>query len=88
MNSAECVHDLTIYVRVRVTDPAAVLANECACDARVGPDGELSIYLPGTIEEAVVAIFTCWLDRMFESTSGLQVIDHSEQLAGWDRERR
>jgi hypothetical protein len=25
---------------------------------------------------------------MFESISGLQVIDHSEHLAGWERDRR
>ena len=88
MNSLNCVHDMTIHVRVRVTDPAAVLANICACDTRVGPDGEISVYLPSTVEEAVVATFTGMLDRMFATTSGMHVIDHCEHLASWDQHRR
>jgi len=80
-------HDLTITVRLQVTDPAAVLSHPSAMFTRTGPDGETHIHIPGTIEEAVVARFTALLDQMYEPCAGLQVCEHSERLASWDRRR-
>ena len=81
-------HDLTITVRLRVTDPTAVLSHPSAMFSTVGPDGETHVYVPASIEEAVVARFTSLLDQMYEPWAGLQVCEHSERLASWDRQRR
>ena len=80
-------HDLTLTVRVQVTDSAAVLSHPSATHLRVGPDGAIAVYLPGTVEEAVVARFTALLDNMYEPSGGLVVCEHSEQLAAWHRNR-
>ena len=80
-------HDLTITVRVQVTDPAAVLSHPSAMHLRVGPDGQTAVYLAGTVEEAVVARFTALLDKMNQPNGGLVVCEHSEQLAAWHRNR-
>jgi len=80
-------HDLTITVRVQVTDPTAVVSHPSAMHLRVGPDGQTAVYLPGTVEEAVVARFTALLDKMYHPNSGLVVCEHSEQLVAWRRNR-
>jgi len=57
--------------------------------SRIGPDGETHVHLPGSIEEAVVvARFAALLDAMYEPWAGLQVCEHSERLASWDRQHR
>ena len=80
-------HDLTITVRLQVTDPAAVLSHPSAMVFSTGQDGQSRVYIPGTIEEAVVARFTALLDSMYEPWAGLQVCEHSERLASWDHRR-
>ena len=80
-------HDLTLTVRVQVTDPAAVLSHPSAMHLGVGPEGATAVYLPGTVEEAVVARFTALLDTMYRPSGGLVVCEHSEQLAAWHRNR-
>ena len=87
MTEAPPFHDLTITVRLQVTDPAAVLSHPSAMFSSIGPDGETHVHVPGTIEEAVVARFTALLDAMYEPWAGLQVCEHSERLASWDRRR-
>jgi hypothetical protein len=87
MTGASPFHDLTITVRVQVTDPAAVLSHPSAMLIRTGPDGETHVHIPGSIEEAVVARFTALLDAMYEPWAGLQVCEHCERLASWDRHR-
>ena len=80
-------HDLTLTVRVQVTDPVAVLSHPSATYLTVEPNGQTAVYLPGTVEEAVVARFTALLDQMYQPTGGLVVCEHSEQLAAWQRNR-
>jgi hypothetical protein len=87
MTGMDSFHDLTITVRVQVTDPSAVLSHPSAMRYRLGPNGEPAVYLPGSVEEAVVARFTAMLDRMYEPCCGLVVCEHSEHLASWDRGR-
>jgi len=87
MTGSSPFHDLTITVRVQVTDPAAVLSHPSARHLRVGPDGETAVYLPGSVEEAVVARFTALLDQMYRPCCGLVVCEHSEQLAAWHHNR-
>jgi hypothetical protein len=87
VTEASPFHDLTITVRLRVTDPAAVLSHPSAMFSSIGPDGESHIYIPGSIEDAVVARFTALLDQMYEPWAGLQVCEHSERLASWDHRR-
>jgi len=87
MTGMSSFHDLTITVRVEVTDPAAVLSHPSAMRFRTGPGGEPAVYVPSSIEEAVVARFTAMLDRMYEPCAGLTVCEHSERLAAWDRKR-
>ena len=87
MTEASPFHDLTITVRLQVTDPAAVLSHPSAMLIGTGPDGETHVHIPGSIEEAVVARFTALLDSMYEPWGGLQVCEHSERLASWDRRR-
>jgi hypothetical protein len=79
-------HDLTITVRVEVTDPAAVLSHPSAMRFRLGPDGEPAVYIPSSVELAVVARFTAMLDRLYEPCAGLMVCEHSEHLAAWGRQ--
>ena len=81
------VNNLVITVRVEVTDPTAVLSHPCAMHLYTGPDGETDIYLPSSVEEAVVARFTALLDQMYEPWAGLQVCEHCERLASWDHRR-
>jgi hypothetical protein len=85
MTAVPSFHDLTITVRVQVTDPSAVLSS--AMRYRIGPDGEPAVYVPGSVEEAVVARFTAMLDRLYEPCDGFMVCEHSERLAAWDRNR-
>jgi len=87
MTGMSSFHDLTITVRVEVTDPAWVLSHPSAMRWRIGPDGEPAVYVAGSVEEAVVARFTAMLDRMYEPSGGLAVCEHSERLAAWDRTR-
>jgi hypothetical protein len=87
VTEASSFHDLTITVRLRVTDPAAVLSHPSAMFSSIGPDGESHFYIPGTIEGAVVARFTALLDQMYEPWAGLQVCEHAERLASWDHRR-
>ena len=87
MITESAFHDLTITIRLQVTDPAAVLSHPSATFSSVGPDGKTHVYVPATIEEAVVARFTSLLDQMYEPWAGLQVCEHSERLASWDRQR-
>jgi len=87
MNGLPSFHDLTITVRVKVTDPAAVLSHPSAMRFRVGPDGDPAVYLSSSIEAAVVARFTAMLDRMYEPSAGLAVCEHSERLAAWERKQ-
>jgi hypothetical protein len=85
MTGMPSFHDLTITVRVKVTDPAAVLSHPSSMRFRVGPDGEPAVYVPSSVELAVVARFTAMLDQMYEPSAGLAVCEHSEHLAAWDR---
>jgi len=87
MAGAASFHDLVIRVRVQVTDPTAVLSHPCAMHLCTGPDGETAVYLPSSVEEAVVARFTALLDQMSQPCGGLQVCEHSEHLAAWQRRR-
>jgi hypothetical protein len=87
MTGESLLYDLTITVRLRVTDPAAVLSHCSAMFSSIGPDGEIHLHVPGSIEEAVVARFTALLDQMYEPWAGLRVCEHSERLATWDRRR-
>ena len=80
-------YDLTIHLRVQVIDPAAVMAHPSASFSSIGPDGHLHLYLPGSVEEAVVARFTTMFDQLYSTTAGLRVTEHSEHLAEWDRHR-
>lgn len=86
MTEESSFHDLTITVRLQVTDPAAVLSHPVRCFPASGRR-EAHVHVPGTIEEAVVARFTALLDQMYEPWAGLQVCEHSERLASWDRQR-
>ena len=74
-------------VRVQVTDPTAVLSHPAPWICETGPDGETAVYLPSSVEEAVVARFTALLDQMYQPSGGLQVCEHSEHLAAWQRRR-
>lgn len=87
MTGAPSFHDLTITVRVQVTDPAAMLSDPSVMRVHVGPDGETTVYLPGSVEEAVVARFTAMLDQMYRPCRGMVVCEHSEQLAAWHLNR-
>jgi hypothetical protein len=87
MTGMPSFHDVTITVRVQVTDPPAVLSHPSALRYRLGPDGEPAVYVPGSVEEAVIARFTAMLDGMYEPCGGLVVCEHSEQLAAWVRRR-
>jgi len=88
IEDSDSLHELTIHLSVQVTDPVAVCAHPSAMHTRTGPDGLAHPYLPGSIEEAVVARFTTILDSLGEPTAGLRVIEHCEHLASWDHHSR
>ena len=80
MTEAASFHDLIITVRVKVTDRTAVPSHPCAMYLWTGAGGETAVYLPSSVEEAVVARFTALLDQMYQPCGGLQVCEHSEYL--------
>jgi len=87
VTGAPSFHDLTITVRVQVTDPTAVLSDPSVMRFSIGRDGETGVYLPSSVEEAVVARFTALLDQMYQPSRGMVICEHSEQLAAWNRNR-
>jgi hypothetical protein len=85
MTEVASFHDLVITVRVKVTDRTAVLSHPCAMYLWTGADDETTVYVPGSVEEAVVARFTALLDHMYQTCDGLEVCEHSEYLTAWQR---
>jgi hypothetical protein len=84
MTGAASFYDLVSTVRVQVTDPTAVLSHPAPWICETGPDGETAVYLPSSVEEAVVARFTALLDQMYPTirrAAGLRTLRTPRGLA-------
>jgi len=76
-------HEVTINVRVEVTDPAALKAQASFCSQARDGSGNHSVYVPASVELALVDRFAALMNELFEPAFGMRVVQHRETLQSW-----